>query len=329
MAEVLHLMYKTLENQAVLLQDCGSKISLNKFCLHDWVSCLILMVECYTFTVYPPNHSHDDPKYSTCSLGYMFNQTVQWKQLLLTTLTLSCRTLETLSSQNCKPYSVLQSSVVFYSHHPKSTTFRTLFRNILSPKFGCWFSVGTGEAYPTTKNSTCLFSQGWPERLQFHLSPREKTLPGMGKGNILKLSSMSMSGTRQTWVNPSLAVMMCNGRQWKKPLAHSGGARWNPSPSQESLGPGTSNHVKQNTFNQVCIFSIKKHMSSMWPMDANGCHLLLENNTFFGFPLSHATHQALDTSTWRSIPEWYGRLCSLPTLWGFPQVVSDGFLAKV
>ena len=79
MAEVLHLMYKTLENQAVLLQDCGSKISLNKFCLHDWVSCLILMVECYTFTVYPPNHSHDDPKYSTCSLGYMFNQTVQWK----------------------------------------------------------------------------------------------------------------------------------------------------------------------------------------------------------------------------------------------------------
>ena len=228
---------------------------------------------------------------------------------------------------NCKPYCVLQSSVVFYSHHPKSTTFRALFRNILSPKVGCWFSVGTGEVYPTTKKSTCLFSQGWPERLQFHLSPREKTLPGMGKGNILKISSMSMSGTRQTWVNPSLAEMMCNGRQWKKPLAHSRGAGWNPSPSQESLGPGTSNHVKQNTCNQVGIFYIKKH-SSMWPMDANGCHLLLENNTFFGFPLSHETHQALDTSTWRSIPEWYGRLCSLPTLGGFPQVVSEGFLAQ-
>lgn len=170
---------------------------------------------------------------------------------------------------NCKPYSVLQSSVVFYSHHPKSTTFRALFRNILSPKVGCWFSVGTGEVYPTTKNSTCLFSQGWPERLQFHLSPREKTLPGMGKGNILKISSMSMSGTRQTWVNPSLAEMMCNGRQWKKPLAHSRGAGWNPSPSQESLGPGTSNHVKQNTFNQVGIFCIKKHL---WmPMDAICC----------------------------------------------------------
>ena len=125
MAEVLHLMYKTLENQEVLLQDCSSTVSLkispNKFCLHEWVSCrLILMVECYTFTVYPRNHSHDDRKIWHLQLGFIFKETVQWKQLLLlTTWTLSCRTMATLSSQKFKPDSVLQSSVADFQLEQK------------------------------------------------------------------------------------------------------------------------------------------------------------------------------------------------------------------
>ncbi len=103
-------------------------------------------------------------KYGTCSLGFIFKETVQWKQLLLlTTWILSCRTMATLSSQKFKPDSV---QLLIFSWNKRSIS--------------------------NHKKSTCLLSQGWPERLQFHLSPREQTLPGMGKGNIHKTSPVSI-----------------------------------------------------------------------------------------------------------------------------------------